>query len=92
MVNKPLRRPEMLGKDFFCEGDGEQFPSGRWRVRQIVGNEYRCDRMSGDDNPHGKHVENFDGGYVHRAHEEGWQHLREQGPKWFARYHTDGPM
>ena len=84
----------MIGKEFFCDGgddddgDGDALLPGRWKVREIVGNEYRCDRMSGD----GKQVENFDIGYVHRAHQEAWQHLREQGPKWFARYHTGDHM
>ena len=86
LVNRPLRRPEMLNKEFYCDGDGADFPPGRWKVRQIVGNKYKCVRISGDDRPNGTNVEQFDIGYVHRAYDEVQQHLREQSPMWFARY------
>ena len=84
LANKPLRRSEMLGRDFYCDGD-ENFPPGRWRVRRIVGNEYVCVRLSGDDRPNACNQDNFDVGYVHRAYNEVQEHLREQGPMWLAR-------
>ena len=77
MTIEPLTRSEMLGKEFYCNGDGDDFPPGRWKVRRIVSNEYVCVRLSGDDN---RSVENFDIGYVHHAYDETQQHVREQGP------------
>ena len=81
MTVKPLKRSEMLGKEFFCDGDGDDFPPGRWKVRRIVDNEYLCVRLSGDNQNRSK-LENFDIGYVHHAYDETQQHLREQGPIW----------
>ena len=85
MVNQPLRRPDMIGREFYCRGAGEEFPPGRWRVRRIVGNEYLCVRVSGDDRPRGSKVENFDIGYVHHAYNKEQQRIREQGPMTLAR-------
>ena len=53
------RRGDMIGKEFFEEGD-ESFPSGRFRVRMIKDNTYLCVRLTGE----GYNSEYFDIGYV----------------------------
>ena len=54
------KRGDMLNKQFFCDGDGIDFPPGRWLVRRIQGNTYVCSRLTGT----GKNLEEFDIGYV----------------------------
>ena len=68
-------RAEMIGKEFFFDGSSD-LPEGRWKVRQLRDNQFRCTRLTGT----GANVKNFDIGYVIKQymqesdtrHESGW--------------------
>ena len=58
-VNPTPKRGDMIGKEFYEEGD-ENFRSGRFRVDEMEENTYHCTRLSGG----GCSSEYFDIGYV----------------------------
>jgi len=61
---KAPRRRDLLNKQFFCDGDGDDFPPGTWIVRRIQGNTYVCSRLTGAANLSQRNLEEFDIGYV----------------------------
>jgi hypothetical protein len=76
--NPPLRRHLLLGKEFYYDGEND-LACGRWKIRRMSGNKYRCVRMSGDMTCT---VEDFDIGYVFRCVQQAEEKVRENGPAW----------
>ena len=72
----PTRR-DMIGVEFEFEGD-EVVPPGLWKVRQVVGNAFRCTKIRG---PGDRTVDEFDIGYVMRRVKSEQESTRERGPK-----------
>ena len=58
------KRRDFLNLEFFYDGD-DDLPSGRWKVRRIVKNEFVCTRLTGGTTS-STNVERFDIGYVMR--------------------------
>ena len=67
-------RAEMIGKEFFFD-DASDLPEGRWKVRQLRDNQFRCTRLTGT----GANVENFDIGYVIKQYMQESDTRRESG-------------
>ena len=67
-------RAEMIGKEFFFDGASD-LPEGRWKVRQLRDNQFRCTRLTGT----GANVENFDIGYVIKQYMQESDTRRESG-------------
>ena len=67
-----VRRGDLIGKDWFFEGD-EEVSKGFFRIRLIVDNTYRCTRLTGT----GINTDDFDIGYVMRQIREEGERLRE---------------
>ena len=73
-----IKRADMLNKDFFFDGE-DDLPAGRWRVRRIVDNEYKCVRLTGGCSFHEGQMEGFDIGYVLRCHQQELEQRRVAG-------------
>lgn len=65
----------MLNKTFFCAGEEDLAP-GRWKVRGVFGNVFRCTRLSGGGSTN---VEDFDIGWVTNTFIEEQSRNRERG-------------
>ena len=68
----PTRR-DMIGVEFDFEGD-EELPPGQWKVRQVIGNVFRCTKIRGEGT---RNVDEFDIGYVMRRVKAQQEYQRE---------------
>ena len=82
-VTEPKRTDLLLngGAEWWFDGD-DDLPEGRWKVRSIVGNTYRCVRLSGGT-PNCQNVEDFDIAYVIRCVTEAKEQERQRVPLGF---------
>ena len=55
----PVRRGELIGKQWWFEGD-DVVNEGMFMIRKITGNTYTCTRLTGT----GVNMDDFDIGYV----------------------------
>ena len=75
MSTPPVRRTDLLGKEWWFEGD-EEVGRGVFKVRRLKGNRYVCTRLSGDCSVN---LEEFDIGYVMREFRKHTEKVREMG-------------
>ena len=73
----PVRRTDLLGKDWWFEGDEEvEVGSELFKVRRLNGNKYVCTRLSGDCPVN---IDGFDIGFVTREFRKHEEKVREVG-------------
>ena len=84
-----ITRGEMLGNEFFDEGD-EKVSPGRFRVEEVMHkeNEYKCIRLTGSKSEDIGKLSNYDIAAVIKAYETQKQEARERGDVEILAYRT----